>query len=348
MIYTDLTKRALKLCFAAHKDQTDKSGIPYVFHPFHLAEQMPDEATTVVALLHDVVEDTPYTLEDLAEMGFPQPVLEALKLLTHDPSVPYLDYVVKLKNNPIARQVKLADLRHNSDLTRLDQVDDAARQRVKKYAAAICLLEDGARTAPAVRCRKQTELPNRYIAFDVETPNYANDRMSAIGITVVENGAIVDEFATLVNPECRFDAFNVQLTGITPEMAAEAPTFLELWPTIEPLLSSGLLIAHNAPFDMSVLSKCLRAYGIQWQTNADYACTCQMGRRCYPELPNHKLNTLCAYLGIELDHHQAGSDSRACAELIIRYLDEKLDVGKFRRNYDLINICTARHRSNHP
>ena len=142
MIYTDLTKRAMKLCFAVHKDQTDKSGLPYVFHPFHLAEQMPDETTTVVALLHDVVEDTPCTLEDLEEMGYPQPVLEALKLLTHNPAVPYLDYVAELKDNPIARQVKLADLRHNSDLTRLGRVDDAARQRVKKYAAAIRLLEE--------------------------------------------------------------------------------------------------------------------------------------------------------------------------------------------------------------
>lgn len=142
MLYTDLTKRALKLCFAAHKDQTDKSGLPYVFHPFHLAEQMPDELTTVVALLHDVVEDTPYTLEDLARLGFPQKVLSTLARLTHDPSVPYLDYVAALKEDPIARQVKLADLRHNSDLTRLDHVDDKARQRAEKYAAAIRLLEE--------------------------------------------------------------------------------------------------------------------------------------------------------------------------------------------------------------
>lgn len=141
MLYTHLTKRALKLCFAAHKDQTDKSGLPYVFHPFHLAEQMPDELTTVVALLHDVVEDTPYTLEDLARLGFPQKVLSTLARLTHDPSVPYLDYVAALKEDPIARQVKLADLRHNSDLTRLDHVDEKARQRAEKYAAAIRLLE---------------------------------------------------------------------------------------------------------------------------------------------------------------------------------------------------------------
>ena len=142
MLYTDLTKQALKLCFAAHKDQTDKSGLPYVFHPFHLAEQMPDEESTVVALLHDVVEDTSFTLEDLEQMGFPQRVLDALRLMTHDPSVPYLEYVAKLKPNPIARRVKLADLRHNSDLTRLNIVDEKARQRVKKYAEAIRLLEE--------------------------------------------------------------------------------------------------------------------------------------------------------------------------------------------------------------
>lgn len=186
----------------------------------------------------------------------------------------------------------------------------------------------------------------RYIAFDVETPNASNARMSAIGIAVVENGRIVDEFSTLVNPESHFDTFNIQLTGITPGMAAEAPTFQELWPTIEPILSSGLLVAHNAPFDMSVLSKCLRAYRIVWNRCVDYACTCRMGRRCYPQLPNHKLNMLCAYLGIELEHHQAGSDSRACAELLCNYLEQGLDVANFRRNYDLMYARTVqRHGS---
>ncbi len=141
MIYTDLTKKALKLCFAAHKYQLDKSGMPYVFHPFHLAEQMTDEETTVVALLHDVVEDTSYAIEDLREMGFPEPVLEAIRLMTHDDGESYLDYVARLKANPIARAVKLADLQHNSDLTRLDTVDERALARVEKYKKAIALLE---------------------------------------------------------------------------------------------------------------------------------------------------------------------------------------------------------------
>ena len=136
---------------------------------------------------------------------------------------------------------------------------------------------------------------DRYIAFDVETPNYANNRMSAIGVAVIENGEIADEFYSLVNPEAHFDRFNIELTGITPELAADAPAFPELWTELEGLMDSGLLVAHNAPFDMSVLAKCLRYYDIRWHPRVEYACTCRMGKRLLPQLPNHKLNTLCDY-----------------------------------------------------
>lgn len=142
MIYTDNTKKALKLCFEAHKEQVDKSGLPYVFHPFHLAEQMKDEATTIVALLHDVVEDTDYTIKDLSEMGFDKCVIDAVALMTHNDDTPYMDYVRAIKDNPIAKAVKLADLRHNSDLTRLDTVDEKALTRREKYLEAIKLLEE--------------------------------------------------------------------------------------------------------------------------------------------------------------------------------------------------------------
>lgn len=141
MIYTANTKKALKLCFEAHKEQVDKSGMPYVIHPFHLAEQMEDEVTTIVALLHDVIEDTEYTIEELKNMGFGNEVIDALQLLTHDPSVPYMDYVVAIKKNPVAKAVKLADLKHNSDLTRLDVIDEKALMRKAKYQKAIELLE---------------------------------------------------------------------------------------------------------------------------------------------------------------------------------------------------------------
>ena len=142
MIYTQMTKKALKLCFEAHKEQTDKSGMPYVFHPFHLAEQMETEETTVVALLHDVVEDTDYTLQDLRDMGFGEAVVAALTLLTHDDDTPYMEYVAKIKDNPIAKVVKLADLRHNSDLSRVDTVDEKVLERREKYLKAIALLEN--------------------------------------------------------------------------------------------------------------------------------------------------------------------------------------------------------------
>ena len=140
MIYTPMTKRALTLCFAAHKDQLDKSGLPYVFHPFHLAESMTTEATTIVALLHDVVEDSTYTFEDLVQMGFGDEVIDALRLLTHGDGVDYMEYVRAIKGNPIAKAVKLADLTHNSDLTRLDKVDDKAIERRNKYLEAYELL----------------------------------------------------------------------------------------------------------------------------------------------------------------------------------------------------------------
>ena len=184
----------------------------------------------------------------------------------------------------------------------------------------------------------------KYIAFDVETPNSENNRMSALGVAVVEEGVVVEEFSTIINPESYFSPFNIALTSITPEMAERAPSFDKLWPQLEPVFSSGVLVAHNAPFDMSVLAKCLRAYCIEWQDRATYVCTCQMGRRCYPELQNHRLNTLCTYRNIPLNHHQAGSDSKACAMLLADYLERGMEIKKFFREYDLLHFRTVSRR----
>lgn len=140
MLYTKLTKKAMKIAFEAHKNQTDKNGIPYIYHPVHLAEQMNDEMSICVALLHDVVEDTDITFEQLEKAGFSGEIIQALKLMTHDDSVPYMDYVAAIKTNPVATAVKLADLKHNSDLTRLDAIDENAINRAEKYKKAIELL----------------------------------------------------------------------------------------------------------------------------------------------------------------------------------------------------------------
>ena len=144
MRYTPLTQKALAICFDAHKDQRDKSGAPYVFHPFHLAEQLESEAEICVALLHDVVEDTHYTIDDLRAAGFPEEVLEAIALMTHDKAEPYMDYVARIRKNPIARRVKLADLTHNSTLERMDAPTPKDLARREKYLAAIALLQQEA------------------------------------------------------------------------------------------------------------------------------------------------------------------------------------------------------------
>ncbi|MBR2377641.1 MAG: bifunctional (p)ppGpp synthetase/guanosine-3',5'-bis(diphosphate) 3'-pyrophosphohydrolase [Clostridia bacterium] len=141
MIYTKLTKKALRVCFDAHKEQVDKTGLPYVFHPFHLAEQMDDEISTICALLHDVVEDTPITFEDLLAMGFNEKIIEVLKLLTHEESVPYMDYVRKISTNSVAKKVKIADLKHNSDVTRLEVLNEYDLTRNEKYSKALAILE---------------------------------------------------------------------------------------------------------------------------------------------------------------------------------------------------------------
>lgn len=144
MIYTDLTERAMRLAYRAHNGQVDKAGVPYIFHPIHLAEQMTTEACVCVALLHDVVEDSDVTIEDIAAL-FPAEVTEAVRLLTHEENVPYLNYVRALRANPLARTVKLADLAHNSDESRLrdavaHEPASVAKRRAKYDAARAILL----------------------------------------------------------------------------------------------------------------------------------------------------------------------------------------------------------------
>ena len=94
---------------------------------------------------------------------------------------------------------------------------------------------------------------SKFIAFDVETPNRLSDRMSAIGITVIEDGKITEEFYSLVNPETYFESFNTQLTGIDEEKVRDAPVFDEIWGSIEPMMEGGLIVAHNAVFDLGYL-----------------------------------------------------------------------------------------------
>lgn len=141
MIYTELTKKALKLCFKVHKKQVDKTGVPYVFHPYHIAEEMDNETAVVCALLHDAINDeSDYEL--LKNQGFTEEILDTLKVLNHDKDVPFFDYIKAIAKNPIAKQVKISDLKHNSDLSRLGENDEATLKRVLKYKKAIKFLKE--------------------------------------------------------------------------------------------------------------------------------------------------------------------------------------------------------------
>ena len=175
---------------------------------------------------------------------------------------------------------------------------------------------------------------SRYVVFDVETPNRYNSRMSAIGICVVEGRQIVKQHFSLVDPEQPFDWFNTHLTGISEESVAGAPTFPQLWRQIEPVMSSGILVAHNASFDMRVLRKCLHDYSIGWKPRVQGLCTVLMGRSLKPGI-SHRLNDMCEYYGICLDHHQADSDSRACAEILLRYMQAGAQPEQYVRMYTM-------------
>ena len=132
---------ALKIATEAHKGQVDKAGVPYINHPLTVASLVETEEEKIVALLHDTIEDTNITEQDLLNYGFSNKIVEAVKLLTHNKKeIPYMEYVTKIKNNELARKVKIADLTHNSDLSRLKEVTEKDIKRYEKYKKALIYL----------------------------------------------------------------------------------------------------------------------------------------------------------------------------------------------------------------
>ena len=140
MIYSPMVNKALNIMFETHKDQRDKSGVPYVFHPFHLAEQMTSEKAIIVALLHDTIEDGNVTEKYLREQGFASEIIDAVVLLTRNKKEDYFEYIKRIKLNPLAKEVKIADLRHNSDVSRLNFIRDEDFRRNEKYRTALAML----------------------------------------------------------------------------------------------------------------------------------------------------------------------------------------------------------------
>ena len=131
---------ALKIATEAHKGQVDKAGVPYINHPLTVASLVDTEEEKIVALLHDTIEDTNITEQDLLNYGFSNKIVEAVKLLTHNKNVPYMDYIAKIKDNELARKVKIADLTHNSYLSRLKEITEKDKKRYEKYQKALLYL----------------------------------------------------------------------------------------------------------------------------------------------------------------------------------------------------------------
>jgi hypothetical protein len=138
-------EKALQIAAGAHEGQKDKDGQPYILHPLRVMKGVEGEAEKVVAILHDVIEDTSVTTEDLRRDGFDEIVLAALDCVTHREGEHYADYVVRCKGDRIGRRVKLADLEDNARLSRVlmrpDQIE-ADTARLKKYLLAYKFLTD--------------------------------------------------------------------------------------------------------------------------------------------------------------------------------------------------------------
>ena len=131
---------ALSIATQAHEGQLDKAGVDYIEHPIYVASQVDTEEEKAVALLHDVIEDSPVSAEELLQAGLPETVVTAVQVLTKKKEQDYQTYLETVKKNPLARLVKLADLKHNSDLSRLSSITEKDRERLKKYKKAIDFL----------------------------------------------------------------------------------------------------------------------------------------------------------------------------------------------------------------
>ena len=159
----------------------------------------------------------------------------------------------------------------------------------------------------------------QFTAIDFETGCGRRDSACSVALCTVTDGEITSRFSNLIcppDPDFDFEMINIGIHGITPGMVRNEPTFDLLWPQILPLLEDHLVVAHSASFDISVLRALVELYKLDCP-DFDYTCTCQMARKVFPDLPDHKLDTVADHLDIPLKHHDAESDAEASAKIAI-------------------------------
>ena len=174
------------------------------------------------------------------------------------------------------------------------------------------------------RGRRPGGAPVRYFALDFETGNASPLSACALGVSVFEDGRLVGERVSLLKPPAcagKFHWGNVRVNHIKENMVQDAPSFASFWRELAPLAEGSVLVAHNAMFDTGVLCACLAHYGLP-MPECRYVCTVKVSQRVWPDLANHKLDTVSDYLGITLDHHEAGSDARAAGLILQAALRE--------------------------
>ena len=151
MTANELLGKAILIAAEAHEDQYDKGGRPYILHPLHIMNQLLfDTELAVIGVLHDVLEDSEWTVSDLVQHGFTNRVVEALRLLTHSPGTSYTDYIERVATNYDAVRVKRKDLEHNSDITRLKGVSAKDLRRMEKYHKAFVRLGEAKKALEGV------------------------------------------------------------------------------------------------------------------------------------------------------------------------------------------------------
>jgi DNA polymerase-3 subunit epsilon len=163
----------------------------------------------------------------------------------------------------------------------------------------------------------------RWTAIDFETATRERASACALGLAVIEGDRIVERRDWLIRPPMNhFETINTRIHGIDAARVAREPLFGDLWPEIEPYLSGAVILAHNAAFDIGVLRASLQRYHLEPPRIAGYQCTVTMSRKVWPDLYNHRLESVCTYCGIDLKHHEAASDALACASIALRCLAE--------------------------
>jgi len=136
-----ILEKAIQIAVNAHFGQVDKAGAPYIFHPLRVMSRVSSNEERIVAVLHDVVEDTSVTFDDLVEAGIPKHLVLVLRVLTRAHDTPYESYVSKISENPLATTVKIADLIDNMDTSRLSNITDEDLARLQKYAISLKFLK---------------------------------------------------------------------------------------------------------------------------------------------------------------------------------------------------------------